>query len=50
MYVRISKMDKRKRVLLPIEKKIEIIEKFHKGLTVKAITVEYNVHERVWYN
>lgn len=34
-----------KRVVLPSEKKIEIIEKFQKGHTVKAITVEYNVQE-----
>lgn len=30
---------------MPIEKKIVIIEKFQKRHTVKAITVEYNVHE-----
>lgn len=38
-------MDKRKRVVLPIEKKLEIISKFQKGQTVKSITIEYNVHE-----
>uniref|UniRef100_A0A1B6KPK0 HTH CENPB-type domain-containing protein n=1 Tax=Graphocephala atropunctata TaxID=36148 RepID=A0A1B6KPK0_9HEMI len=38
-------MDKRKRVVLPIEKKLKIISKFQKGHTVKTIIIEYNVHE-----
>lgn len=36
-YRRIYKTDKRKRVVLPIEKKLEIISKFQKGIWLKQL-------------